>query len=75
MDGLFTNNRDLTSQLGFLITIRIETRTPISFEITRNIIYYSSIKSRRVIYSILVLEIYRIVLRVDIAYIIRITLN
>ena len=75
MDGLFANNRDLTSQLGFLITIGIETRTPISFEITRNIIYYSSIKSRRVTCSILILEIYRIVSGVDIAYIIRIILN
>ena len=75
VDGSFANNRDLTSQLGFLITIGTETRTPTSFEMTGNVIHYSSVKSRRVTRSVLASEIYGMVSGVDMAHAIGTTLN
>jgi hypothetical protein len=38
-DGSFANNRDLSSQLGFLITLANEERTHNSFELIGNIIH------------------------------------
>jgi hypothetical protein len=38
-DGLFANNRDLSSQLGFLVILANEERTHNSFELIRNIIH------------------------------------
>ena len=46
-----------------------------SFWITGNIIHYSLTKSKRVIRSVLVSKIYRIVLEVNIAYAISTSLN
>ncbi len=58
-----------------MIILGTETRTKDSFKLISNIIYYSSTKYKRVIRSILVLEIYGIVLGVDLAYAISTTLK
>ena len=65
----------MTSQLGYLIILGTETRDNKSFTLIGNIIYYSLIKSKRVIRSILALEIYRIVSGVNSAYTFNTTLN
>ncbi|KAH9432814.1 hypothetical protein MCOR02_012558 [Pyricularia oryzae] len=46
-DGSFANNKDMTSQLGYLIVLGEEiARTTDSFDITGNIIHWSSSKCR-----------------------------
>jgi len=75
MDRSFANNKDISSQLSFLIIIRTKSREKNSFKLVGNIIHYSLTKSKRVIRSILVSKIYRIVLEVDIAYVFNIILN
>ena len=76
VDGLFTNNSDMSSQLRFIIVIANETSTKeFKFIIKGNIIYYTSVKSKRVIRSVLASEIYRIVVGVDIVYTLSTTLK
>ncbi|KAF2175420.1 hypothetical protein K469DRAFT_724133 [Zopfia rhizophila CBS 207.26] len=75
VDGSFANNKDMSSQLGFLIIIRTESRENNSFELTGNIMHYSSTKSKRVTRSVLVSEIYGMVSGVDMAYAFNTTLN
>ena len=71
MDSLFANNKDLSSQLGYLLILVNETtNNNKAFDIYRNLINYRSIKSKHVTCSVLASEIYRIVLGVDIVYII-----
>jgi hypothetical protein len=58
-DGSFANNKDLSSQLGFLIVLAEEhTRTTTDFEIQGNIIHWSSTKCKRVTRSVLASELY-----------------
>ena len=75
MDGSFANNKDMNSQLGFLIIIGIELRENNSFELIGNILHYSSTKSKRVTRSVLASKIYGMVSGVDMAYAFNITLN
>jgi hypothetical protein len=56
----------LSSQLGFLVILANEERTHNSFELIRNIIYWSSVKCKRVIRNILALKIYGMVNGVDV---------
>ena len=67
IDSLFVNNKDLSSQLGYLIIIVNETPGEGKFEIIGNIIHYSSTKSKRVTHTVLALEVYRMVAGVNIA--------
>ncbi|KAF2195640.1 hypothetical protein K469DRAFT_722783 [Zopfia rhizophila CBS 207.26] len=62
VDGSFANNKDISSQLSFLIIIRTESRENNSFD-------------KRVTRSVLVSKIYRMVSGVDIAYAFNTTLN
>jgi hypothetical protein len=77
VDGSFANNRDLTSQLGFVIVLANETTidTHNEFTIRGNIIHFSSTKSKRVTRSVLASEIYGMVAGVDMAYAIASTLR
>jgi hypothetical protein len=63
MDGSFANNKDLSSQLGFVLTLVNEsTGTDTNtFTICGNVIYYSSTKCKRVTRSVLASEIYGMV--------------
>ncbi|KDN62827.1 putative conserved hypothetical protein [Colletotrichum sublineola] len=79
-DGSFANNKDITSQLGFLITLanKITSRCPDNsneFTITRNIVHFSSTKCKRVTRSILASEVYSMVAGADMAYAISTTLK
>ncbi len=67
--GSFTNNKDFSSQIGYLIILANETNSTINdeFVIKGNLIYYSSTKSKRVTRSVLASEIYGIVGGVDMA--------
>jgi hypothetical protein len=77
MDGSFANNKDLSSQLGFiLILVNKSTGTDTNtFIICSNVIYYSSTKCKRVIRSVLALEIYSMVNSFNIGIAITITLR
>ncbi|KAM4058783.1 polyprotein [Hirsutella rhossiliensis] len=58
-DGSFANNKDLSSQLGFVITLVNETNhKEKQFEISGNIVHWSSTKCKRVTRSVLASEIY-----------------
>ncbi|KAK1989923.1 hypothetical protein LX36DRAFT_695501 [Colletotrichum falcatum] len=85
VDGLFANNSDLTSQLGFIVILANEQsnnnepteQTPGdtgSFTVNGNIVHFSSTKCKRVTRSVLASEIYAMVAGADIAYVISTTL-
>src|SRR6266487_4228844 len=69
VDGSFANNKDFSSQIGYLIILANETNSTTNdeFIIKGNLIYYSSTKSKRVTRSVLASEIYGIVGGVDMA--------
>jgi hypothetical protein len=75
-DGSFANNKDLSSQLRFVIVIATEHRTGEghNFEIHGNIVHWNSIKCKRVTRSVLVSELYSIVNRFNSAIAISTTL-
>ena len=79
VDGSFANNKDLSSQIGYVIVLGNEEDNPTdnanAFLLTGNIITYSSTKSKRVTRSALASELYSMVQGVDIAYAIGTTLN
>ena len=75
VDGLFVNNKDFSSQLGYKIIIANEFTRENDFIIYGNLIYQSLTKSKRVTRSVLALEIYRMVGGVDMAIAIRTTLK
>jgi hypothetical protein len=61
-DGSFANNKDLSSQLGFVIVLAEEYCTSTSeFQICGNIIYWNSVKCKRVTRSVLASELYGLV--------------
>jgi hypothetical protein len=57
-DGLFANNKDLSSQLGFLIVLAHENHLKSSFALTGNIMHWSSTKCKRITRSTLASEVY-----------------
>ena len=69
VNGSFANNKDFSSQIGYLIILANETNSTMNdeFVIKGNLIYYSSTKSKRVTRSVLASEIYGIVGGVDMA--------
>ena len=75
VDASFANNKDMSSQLGYLIMLGEEERDSDSFRIRGNIVHYSSTKCKRVTRSVLASEIYGMVSGVDMAYAIGTTLN
>ncbi|KAF1972544.1 hypothetical protein BU23DRAFT_580901 [Bimuria novae-zelandiae CBS 107.79] len=61
VDGSFANNKDLSSQLGFiLMLINKSIDSNNTFTIYSNIIHYSLIKCKRVTWSVLAFKIYSI---------------
>jgi hypothetical protein len=67
VNRLFVNNKDFSSQIGYEIILANETTYNKEFELTRNLIHWSSTKSKRVTRSVLASEIYGIVRGVDMA--------
>lgn len=75
-DGSFANNKDLTSQLGFVIVIANETTGENStFNIKGNLIHFSSVKSNRVTRSTLASEVLATVASLDASYVEVCTIN
>ncbi|KID81060.1 hypothetical protein MGU_11545 [Metarhizium guizhouense ARSEF 977] len=68
VDGSFANNKDLSSQIGFIIIIGNERQQDAEFTLTGNIVTYSSTKSKRVTRSALASELYSMVQGADMAY-------
>ncbi|KAF2726445.1 hypothetical protein EJ04DRAFT_571271 [Polyplosphaeria fusca] len=68
-DGSFANNKDLSSQLGFVIILaeELHTETRNDFQIKGNIVHWNSIKCKRVTRSVLASELYGMVGGFDIA--------
>ncbi|CCU78396.1 (conserved with many other fungi) [Blumeria hordei DH14] len=75
VDGSFANNQDYSSQIGYVIMISNEVSRENEFEITGNIIHWSSTKSKRVTRSVLSSELYGMVAGMDMAYSINSTIT
>lgn len=75
VDGSFANNKDLSSQIGYEIILGNETEVGSSFDLHGNLIHWSCTKSKRVTRSVLASEIYAMVSGVDMAIVLRTTLN
>jgi hypothetical protein len=77
VDGSFANNKDLSSQIGYLIVLANETSGTVesTFKFKGNLIHWSSTKSKRVTRSVLASEIYGMVGGVDMAIAISSTVN
>jgi len=75
VNGLFTNNKDFSFQLGYEIIITNEFTGENNFTIYGNLIHWNSTKSKHITWSILASEIYRIVGRINMAIAIGITLK
>ncbi|CAE7221040.1 hypothetical protein PTTW11_11373 [Pyrenophora teres f. teres] len=76
VDGSFANNKDLSSQLGFVLMLVNECAdVDNTFSIHGNIIHYSSTKCKRVTRSVLASEIYGMVNGFDIGIAIATTLR
>lgn len=67
-DSSFVNNRDLSSQIGFIVCLADSTNKA-------NIIHWSSIKCKRVTRSVLAAELYGMAHRFDIGVVIKATLG
>jgi hypothetical protein len=76
VDGSFANNKDLSSQIGFVIILGNEaSQTENEFRLNGNLVHWSSTKSKRVTRSTLASEIYGMVAGTDIAFAISTTLK
>jgi hypothetical protein len=76
VDSSFANNKDLSSQLGFVLMLVNESKdVDNTFTIHSNVIHYSSTKCKRVTRSVLASEIYSIVNSFDIGIAIATTLR
>jgi hypothetical protein len=75
VDGSFANNKDLSSQIGFLIVLGNEEPQDSSFLLTGNIIHWSSTKAKRVTRSVLASEILAMSDGADKAYVIATTIS
>lgn len=65
VDGSFANNQDLSSQIGYIVTIGTEEGQAGSFIWRGNVIGYSSTKCKRVTRAVLASELYSMVAGVD----------
>ena len=74
-DGSFANNKDLSSQIGFVITLVNEEATDETFTIRGNLIHWSSTKCKRVTRSVLASEVYGLTSGFDLAYVVTSTLR
>jgi hypothetical protein len=65
VDGSFANNKDLSSQIGFIVVIGTESEGNAEFTLSGNIIHSSSTKCKRVTRAVLASELYAMVAGVD----------
>ena len=65
VDASFANNKDLSSQIGFVIVMATETREENTIQIQGNIIHWSSTKCKRITRSVLASELYAMVAGFD----------
>ena len=70
INSSFVNNKDFSSQIGYLIILINKTKGNNKFVIKGNLIHYSSTKSKRVTKSVLASKIYRMVGGINIAIVI-----
>ncbi|PVH68735.1 hypothetical protein DL98DRAFT_554728 [Cadophora sp. DSE1049] len=80
VNGLFANNKNLSSQLGYVMILRNETPGSLSygdnsFTLKGNLLHTFSTKSKKVIRSVLVSEIYGIISGVNITIAINSTIK
>lgn len=75
VDASFANNKDLSSQIGYIHVLANETEENEAFIINGNVTHYSSTKCRRVTRSILASELYAMVQGADVAIAIISTIN
>ena len=76
VDGSFTNNKDLSSQIGFVVVIANEKKEGDgTFKICGNLLHWSSTKCKRVTHSVLASEIYAMVAGMDIGYVLAKTIQ
>lgn len=76
IDASFANNKDMSSQIGYVIVIGNEvSSTGMKLEICGNLLHWSSTKCKRVTRSVLASEIYAMAHGVDIAISITTTIN
>lgn len=75
VDGSFANNKDLSSQIGFVIVLANESMKNDEFLLYGNLIHWTSVKCKRVTRSVLASELYAMVLGADIANALSTTLN
>jgi len=73
VDGSFANNKDLSSQIGFVIVLGNEraNKHEKHFQLSGNIVHWQSIKCKRVTRSVLASEIYGMVGGFDAAYVLK----
>ncbi|KAI0994393.1 hypothetical protein K3495_g13789 [Podosphaera aphanis] len=74
-DGSFANNKDLSSQLGYVVILANETCQEEEFTLQGNLIHWSSTKCKRVTRSVLASEIYGMVNGFDIGICLSTTLK
>jgi hypothetical protein len=67
VNRLFVNNKDFSSQIKYKIILANKTTYNKEFELTKNLIYWSLIKSKQVTKSVLASKIYDIIRGVNIA--------
>ncbi|KAI0991711.1 hypothetical protein K3495_g16476, partial [Podosphaera aphanis] len=65
VDGSFANNSDLSSQIGYVIVLANEKIGEGDFEITGNIVHWSSNKCKRITRAVLASELYGMVAGID----------
>jgi hypothetical protein len=65
-DGSFANNKNLSSQLGFLMVLAYENHLKSFFALIGNIMHWSSTKCKRITRSTLASEVYGIMNEVDV---------
>lgn len=75
VDGSLANNKDLTLQIGFIISVGNETRKHNSFTFHGNTIHWSSTKCKRVTRSILTSELYAMTQGIDITIPLCVSMN
>ena len=68
INGLFTNNKDLLSQIGHILVLGNSINQA-------NLLHWSLIKYKRIIRNVLALEFYAIIYRFNIATLIKAIIN
>ena len=71
----FANNKDLSSQIGFVLVISIKLKGVMKFILIRNIIYTNSTKCKRVTCVMLTLKLYAMVIGINMLIALLSTIN